>query len=494
MPIPLRHERGGSDSVTDKNKQVTTFMSEHNAQSGELKRGLKNRHIQLIALGGAIGTGLFLGSAGVMKSAGPSMILGYAICGFIAFMIMRQLGEMIVEEPVAGSFAHFAHKYWGGFAGFLSGWNCWVLYILVGMSELSAVGKYVHYWWPEIPTWVTAAGFFVLINAINLMNVKFFGEAEFWFAIIKVAAIVGMIALGAWLLTSGSGGPDASITNLWSHGGFFPHGVSGLVMALAFIMFSFGGLEMLGFTAAEADKPKTVIPKAINQVIYRILIFYVGALVVLLSLTPWDSLVASIDASGGSYGSSPFVQVFSMLGSDTAANLLNFVVLTAALSVYNSGTYCNARMLLGMAEQGDAPAALAKVDKRGVPVRSILVSAAVTLIAVLLNYLMPQNALELLMSLVVATLVINWAMISFSHLKFRQHLDRTGQKPLFKALWYPYGNYVVLAFVVLILGIMLQIPGIQVSVYAMPVWLGVMFVAYLLKGKRGDQAVGSVAK
>lgn len=458
--------------------------------SGELKRGLKNRHIQLIALGGAIGTGLFLGSAGVMKSAGPSMILGYAVCGFIAFMIMRQLGEMIVEEPVAGSFSHFAHTYWGGFAGFLSGWNCWVLYILVGMSELSAVGKYVHYWWPEIPTWVTAAAFFVLINAINLMNVKFFGEAEFWFAIIKVVAIVSMIGLGAYLLTSGNGGPDASVSNLWSHGGFFPHGVSGLVMALAFIMFSFGGLEMLGFTAAEADKPKTVIPKAINQVIYRILIFYVGALVVLLSLTPWDNLVASIDASGGSYGSSPFVQVFSMLGSDVAANLLNFVVLTAALSVYNSGTYCNARMLLGMAEQGDAPASLAKVDKRGVPVRAILVSAAVTLIAVLLNYLMPQNALELLMSLVVATLVINWAMISYSHLKFRQHLDRTGQKPLFKALWYPYGNYLVLAFVVLILGIMLMIPGIQVSVYAIPVWLIAMFLAYLVKGRGQPQAKG----
>ncbi|WP_182774166.1 amino acid permease [Pseudomonas monteilii] len=472
-------------------------MSGQNMHSGELKRGLKNRHIQLIALGGAIGTGLFLGSAGVMKSAGPSMILGYAICGFIAFMIMRQLGEMIVEEPVAGSFSHFAHTYWGGFAGFLSGWNCWVLYILVGMSELSAVGKYVHYWWPEIPTWVTAAAFFVLINAINLMNVKFFGEAEFWFAIIKVVAIVSMIGLGAYLLTSGSGGPDATIANLWSHGGFFPNGVSGLVMALAFIMFSFGGLEMLGFTAAEADKPKSVIPKAINQVIWRILIFYVGALVVLLSLTPWDNLVASIDASGGSYGSSPFVQVFSLLGSDVAAHLLNFVVLTAALSVYNSGTYCNARMLLGMAEQGDAPASLAKVDKRGVPVRSILVSAAVTFVAVLLNYLMPQNALELLMSLVVATLVINWAMISYSHLKFRQHLDRTGQKPLFKALWYPYGNYVVLGFVVLILGIMLMTPGIQVSVYVMPVWLFGMFVVYMVKPRRrmnAGGAAGHVAK
>lgn len=321
-------------------------------EPNQLKRGLKNRHIQLIALGGAIGTGLFLGSAGVLKSAGPSMILGYAICGFIAFLIMRQLGEMIVEEPVAGSFSHFAHSYWGRFPGFLSGWNCWVLYILVGMSELTAVGKYVHYWWPEIPTWVSAAVFFVMINAINLTNVKVFGEAEFWFAIIKVAAIVGMIALGSYLLVSGNGGPQAGVSNLWEHGGFFPNGVGGLVMALAIIMFSFGGLEMLGFTAAEADSPKTVIPKAINQVIYRILIFYIGALVVLLSLTPWDGLLASLNASGDAYSGSPFVQVFSMLGSDTAAHVLNFVVLTAALSVYNSGTYCNSRMLLGMAEQG----------------------------------------------------------------------------------------------------------------------------------------------
>ncbi len=341
-------------------------MDGQHPHSGELKRGLKNRHIQLIALGGAIGTGLFLGSAGVLKSAGPSMILGYAIAGFIAFMIMRQLGEMIVEEPVAGSFSHFAHKYWGGFAGFLSGWNCWVLYILVGMSELTAVGKYIHYWWPEVPTWATAALFFVVVNAINLANVKAFGEAEFWFAIIKVVAIIGMILLGCYLLFSGSGGPQASVSNLWAHGGFFPNGVSGLVMAMAIIMFSFGGLEMLGFTAAEADKPRTVIPKAINQVIYRILIFYIGALVVLLSLTPWDSLLQTLNASGDAYSGSPFVQIFSMIGSGTAAHLLNFVVLTAALSVYNSGTYCNGRMLLGLAEQGDAPRALARVDKRGV--------------------------------------------------------------------------------------------------------------------------------
>ena len=328
-------------------------MADANSPPVTLKRGLKNRHIQLIALGGAIGTGLFLGSAGVLKSAGPSMILGYAIAGFIAFLIMRQLGEMIVEEPVAGSFSHFAHKYWGGYAGFLSGWNYWVLYVLVGMAELTAVGKYIQFWWPEVPTWVSAVVFFVLVNLINTLNVKVFGEMEFWFAIIKVVAIVGMIVLGCYLLFSGTGGPQASISNLWSHGGFFPNGGMGLLMAMAFIMFSFGGLELVGITAAEASEPKKVIPKAINQVVYRILIFYVGALTVLLALYPWDQLLVTLGAGGDAYGSSPFVQIFALIGSDTAAQILNFVVLTAALSVYNSGVYCNSRMLFGLAEQGD---------------------------------------------------------------------------------------------------------------------------------------------
>ena len=453
-------------------------------QTGPLKRGLKNRHIQLIALGGAIGTGLFLGSAGVMASAGPSMILGYAIGGFIAFLIMRQLGEMIVEEPVAGSFSHFAHAYWGPFAGFLSGWNYWVLYVLVGMAELTAVGKYVQYWWPEIPTWVTAAAFFVLINAINLTNVRVFGEAEFWFSIIKVAAIVGMILLGCYLLFSGAGGEQAAVSNLWSHGGFFPNGVSGLVMMMAIIMFSFGGLELVGITAAEADQPKTVIPKAINQVVYRILIFYIGALTVLLSLHPWDDLVATLTAGGDSYGSSPFVQIFSLIGSDTAAHLLNFVVLTAALSVYNSGVYCNSRMLYGLAEQGNAPKQLLKVDKRGVPVLAIAISALFTLICVVVNYLVPKSALELLMSLVVAALVINWAMISLAHIKFRKAMQAKGVEPSFKAFWFPFANYLCLAFVLFILGVMLFIPGIRLSVFAIPVWLLFIWGCYQIRQRR----------
>ncbi|WP_437215684.1 amino acid permease [Pectobacterium sp. LFLA-215] len=441
---------------------------------GTLKRGLKNRHIQLIALGGAVGTGLFLGIAQTIKMAGPSVLLGYAIGGLIAFLIMRQLGEMVVEEPVAGSFSHFAYKYWGDFAGFASGWNYWVLYVLVAMAELSAVGIYVQYWWPDIPTWVSAAVFFLLINAINLANVKVYGEMEFWFAIIKVAAIIGMIVFGGWLLFSGTGGPEATVTNLWAQGGFFPNGVLGLVMAMAVIMFSFGGLELVGITAAEADDPEKSIPRATNQVIYRILIFYIGSLAILLSLYPWGKVVE---------GGSPFVMIFHELNSNVVATVLNIVVLTAALSVYNSCVYCNSRMLFGLAKQGNGPKVLETVDGRGVPVVAIGISALATALCVLINYLIPGKAFELLMALVVSALVINWAMISLAHLKFRAQKNKEGVVTKFKALFYPLGNYLCLLFLAGILVIMFLTQGIQISVLLIPVWLVILGVGYFIKKK-----------
>jgi aromatic amino acid transport protein AroP len=426
-------------------------------------------------LGGAIGTGLFLGIAQTIKMAGPSVLLGYAIGGFIAFLIMRQLGEMVVEEPVAGSFSHFAYKYWGDFAGFLSGWNYWAMFILVGMAELTAVGIYIQYWWPDIPTWVSAAVFFVLINLINLVNVRLYGETEFWFAIIKVVAIVGMIVFGAWLLASGNGGPQASINNLWEQGGFMPHGIEGLVMAMAVIMFSFGGLEMVGITAAEAADPRRSIPKATNQVVYRILIFYIGSLTVLLSLYPWHKVVE---------GGSPFVMIFHALDSSLVATLLNVVVLTAALSVYNSGVYANSRMLFGLATQGNAPKALTRVNKRGVPMLSIALSALVTSVGVLINYVMPGKAFELLMALVVSTLVINWVMICLAHLRFRAAKNRQGVIPVFKALWYPFGNYLCLVFLSLILVIMYFSEGIRISVLLMPVWILLLWIGFMLTRRK----------
>ncbi|OHV96952.1 aromatic amino acid transporter [Janthinobacterium lividum] len=443
-----------------------------NTEPQELKRGLKSRHIQLIALGGAIGTGLFLGIAQTIKMAGPSVLLGYGIAGVIAFLIMRQLGEMVVDEPVAGSFSYFADKYCGHLPGFLSGWNYWVLYVLVSMAELTAVGIYVQYWWPGVPTWVSALIFFCAINAISLLNVKAFGEMEFWFALIKVVAIIGMIVFGAYLLASGDAGPQASVANLWQHGGFFPNGWQGLVMAMAVIMFSFGGLELVGITAAEADDPSTTIPRATNQAIYRILIFYIGALGILLSLYPWQNVVT---------GGSPFVLIFHALDSNLVATALNVVVLTAALSVYNSGVYCNTRMLFGLAKQGNAPRALLRLNRRGVPLAALGVSALATGACVVVNYFMPGEAFEVLMGLVVSALIINWAMISWIHLRFRAQKKIEGKTTLFQSLGYPFTNYLCLVFLAGILVIMYLTPGLRISVYLIPVWLGALGVGYWIK-------------
>jgi len=418
---------------------------------------------------------LFLGSAATINMAGPSVLLGYALGGMIAFLIMRQLGEMVVEEPVAGTFSHFAYRYWGGFAGFLSGWNYWMLYVLVGMAELTAVGKYVQFWWPDIPLWVSALVFFGFINAINLFNVRWYGEMEFWFSIIKVSAIIAMIGFGAWLLASGNGGEQAAVSNLWALGGFFPNGINGLVMAMAIIMFSFGGLELVGITAAEVRDPGQTIPKATNQLIYRILIFYIGALGVLLALCPWDQ-VSEIG--------SPFVLIFASLDNTWVATALNIIVLTAALSVYNSGVYCNSRMLLGLALQGNAPRMLTKINARGVPVAGLAVSAGVTALCVVVNYLIPAEALGILMSLVVAALVINWAMITITHLKFRQHLAAHGRRAAFASPGAPITNGVCLVFVAGILVVMGLTPGIRTALLLIPAWVLLLGAAYAIRRRK----------
>lgn len=461
-------------------------------EAQKLERGLQNRHIQLIALGGAIGTGLFLGIGPAAVLAGPSVILGYALAGVIAFFIMRQLGEMVVEEPVSGSFSHFAYRYWGTFAGFAAGWNYWMLYILVSMSELTAIGVYVHFWWPEIPLWSSSLFFFIAINALNLSSVKVYGEAEFWFSIIKVVAIMAMICFGTYLLISGAGGTQASIGNLWNDGGFFPKGLlrsdgkggfEGLFAAISMIMFSFGGLELIGITAAEADQPEKTIPKATNQVIYRILIFYVGALVILFALSPWKSITTD---------SSPFVTVFESLKSfqfslfgktiyftSLMANALNLIVLTAALSVYNSCVYSNSRMLFGLAEQGNAPAFLSKLNKNHVPVKAIIVSGLFAAICIIVNKLIPEKALEVLMSLVVSSLMINWLMISVVHLKFRKNKKVQQVITKFPSFIYPLSNYICLVFLVSILTLM-WITGMKLPVALIPGWIVFLYLCYLL--------------
>ena len=294
--------------------------------SSEMKRGLKNRHLQMIALGGAIGTGLFYGSASTIALAGPAVMLSYLIGGVVIFFIMRMLGEMAVDEPVSGSFSYYATKYWGKFPGFLSGWNYWFNYVLVSMAELTAVGIYMQFWYPDMPQWIAALVCLVVITVVNLINVRLYGEFEFWMALVKISAIVLMIVLGLCLLFgSGQPFPD-NISNIWQNGGFMPNGWWGLALSITVVMFSFGGIELIGITAGEAENPDHTIPKAINQVIWRILIFYVGTMAVLMALWPWNKV--GMEAS-------PFVQIFSNVGVPAAAHILNFVVLTAAVSVYN---------------------------------------------------------------------------------------------------------------------------------------------------------------
>jgi len=442
-----------------------------NNESSQLQRGLKNRHIQLIAMGGAIGTGLFLGSAQVIQSAGPSIILGYAIGGLIAFLIMRQLGEMIVHEPVAGSFSHFAYKYWGKFPGFLAGWNYWILYILVAMTELTAVAKYINYWWPHIPAWTSVLFFFIVITLVNLGNVKFYGESEFWLSIVKVTAVISMIVFGLYLILTADASSGASFSNLWTAGGFFPNGFEGLFYMLAFLMFAFGGIELIGMAAAEAENPEKTIPKAINQVVFRILVFYVGALTILLSLVPWNQLEL------GGLDKSPFVMIFSQLGIDWAAHLLNFIILTAALSVYNSGMYANSRMLYGLAQQGNAPKIFKTVNKQGVPIPAVLFSALLIFGCVLLNYFVPEDALSHLIYVVVGALVLNWAMITLTHLKFKDYIQKNGILSKFPALFSPLSNYIVLVFIAVVLYIMWT-QGFKESVLMLPIWVVLMLVLY----------------
>ena len=303
-------------------------------EASQMQRGLKNRHLQMIALGGAIGTGLFYGSASTISLGGPSVIAAYLICGIVIFLIMRMLGEMAVEEPVSGSFSYYADKYWGPFPGFMLGWNYWFSYVIISMAELTAVGIYVHYWLPDLPQWVTALVCLMAITCLNLVNVRAYGETEFWMSFIKVAAILGMIALGAWLICQDSRPFPQNFSNLWDYGGILPNGIWGFCLAMVTVIFSFGGVELIGITAGEAENPERSLPKAINQIIWRILVFYIGTMVVIMSLWPWNQIGTQ---------NSPFVQIFTNVGFPAAANLLNFVVLAAAISVYNSAIYGNSR-------------------------------------------------------------------------------------------------------------------------------------------------------
>ncbi|MDR0799974.1 MAG: amino acid permease [Endomicrobium sp.] len=453
-------------------------------QESNLKRKLTNRHIQFIAIGGAVGTGLFLGTGSAIFTAGPAVILGYLIAGFSIFLIMRQLGEMETEEPMTGSFSYFAYKYWGKFPGFLSGWNYWIQYVLVGITELTAVAAYVQYWFPTLETWKTALFFFMLINAINLIAVKAYAEIEFWFSIIKVTAICAMILAGGYILIVNTSLVDgATIKNLWMAAtvgknagnpilsGFFPHGIIGLLAAIPMITFAFGGLELIGITAAETANPQKTIPKAINQVVFRILSLYIGSIIVLLSLYHWSNLQTM---------ESPFVMIFDKIGFKHAAWALNFVILSAALSVYNSCIYSNSRTLYGLALQNNAPQIFSKTTKKGVPVAAQMLSGILTFLVVPLNYFLPNwvDAFQVVISFVVVCILINWGLITMSHMKFKKQKNLENHKTLFPSPFYPYTNYIVFAFILSILIIMALLQGMTKQAIAVPIWILIIYTLY----------------
>lgn len=437
-----------------------------------LERGLKNRHIQMIALGGCIGTGLFYGTAESIPLAGPAIILAYLLGGSAIYMIIRMMGEMATEEPVAGAFSHFAYKYWGEYPGFLAGWNYWFLYILVSMAELSVMGKYINYWYPAVAPWLVALAAIVIITAINLVSVKFFGEAEFWLALIKVIAVVGMIAFGLFLIAKGLTDSNSTVrvSNLWNFGLLSENGWWGVWVSLVVVMFSFGGTELIGITAGEAENPEKTIPQAIRQVMWRILIFYLGAIIIMLIMVPWNQMDAGI---------SPFVLVFDSLGIPHVGGILNFVILTAAISVYNSGIYSNGRMLFGLAEQGNAPKLFMKLSSNKIPYVAVLFSSCITLVAVIVNFLVPDGAFMIVMSVAIAAAVITWAMIILVHLRFRKAME--GKEIKFKTPFFPVVNYICLIFLAVVVAAMTQFGSFKIAVYVAPVWIFLTFIGYMIK-------------
>ena len=442
-----------------------------------LRKGLTTRHIQMIAFGGAIGTGLFYGSAEGIKLAGPSILLAYALGGVVIFFVVRAIGEMSVYRPSSGSFSRYANDYWSPRAGFVAGWNYWFNYIAVAMAELTVVGQYIQYWFPSVPAWASAAVVLLVITMVNLVGVRAFGEFEFWFSAIKVAAVVGMIVLGLYVIAAGVNSnphlPDPSFGHLFSDG-FLAKGLTGLLASLVFVMFSFGGIELIGITAGEAENPQRSIPKAVNQVVYRILIFYIGALTIVMAVVPWNAIDGKL---------SPFVQIFDSVGISAAAHVLNFVVLTAALSVYNSGLYSNGRMLYSLARQGNAPKVFMRLSRRGIPYAGVLFSSMVTAVAVAVIYFLPDTAFTILMAMALGASIISWVMILLTHRAFRKRIGSGLADLAFKLPGGLASNAVALVSLVGVFILMAFNPDYRTSVAVMPIWLFILFAAYEVKKK-----------
>ncbi len=436
-----------------------------------LAHSLKTRHILMIALGSAIGTGLFFGAGESIKLAGPSILLSYAIGGIIMYIVIRALGEMTVHDPNAGSFSYYAYKYIGNYAGFIAGWNYWFNYIIVSMLELTATTMFLDFWFPHASHWLIALNILIIFTAINLMNVKLYGEFEFWFAGIKVTVIIALIILGLYLIIGNEHTHNnTNIDNLWAHGGFFANGYSGFLFSFVVVIFSFGGTELIGITAGEAENPGRTIPMAINGVILRILIFYIATLAIILCLYPWNKIDSSL---------SPFVDVFSKIGIAKAADIMNFVAITAALSSLNSGIYGTARMAYGLSGQRNAPKILGRLSKNGIPYMAILFSLFFIFITVILNYWYPKKIFNILLAVATLAAIINWLTILITQMVFRQKVGLANIK--YKIPLYPLTSIIAIVFFVIVIITMTQMKDMSLAIYIAPAWLLLLSIAYWIK-------------
>ncbi|AKK03690.1 amino acid permease [Corynebacterium epidermidicanis] len=446
-----------------------------------LHRGMKSRHLQMISFGSAIGTGLFLGSGASIQQAGPGVLVAFAIAGFVIYLMMRMLGEMAVAHPVSGSFSTYAREYIGRRAGFITGWNWWFTTIVVGMLELTAAGTIMDFWFPDLPHWITALVTLLIVTAINLVHVGAFAEAEFWLSFIKVAALILMIVVGAAIVLGLTPEPALGVKNITEHGGMFPMGFTGVLFSLVAVIFAFGGIESIGTAAGETENPEKTLPNAINSVIWRILLFYIGGMGIIVLLAPWDQLDTA---------TSPFVRALTTIGISGAATGLNLIVLVAALSVFNTMTFSGTRMLRDLSLGDQAPPFFAATNSRGVPVRALLFNAALMGISVLLNYLFEGKLLIIFIAIIVGAELISWTSITISHFKFRQVQRQDGVKSSYAAPFFPIANMICLAFFAMIYVLMAILPDYRTGAIALPIWilvLGVIWQGKMIHDRRQEK-------
>lgn len=445
-----------------------------------LRRSLSNRHLQLIAIGGAIGTGLFMGSGKTISLAGPSILLVYLIIGVMLFFVMRAMGELLLSNLEYKSFIDFSTDLLGPWAGFYCGWTYWFCWIITAIADVIAIAAYVQYWFPGMPAWIPAVLCVLLLLTLNLVTVRLFGEMEFWFALIKIIAIVALIITGvglvAWGFTSPSGN-KASLANLWNDGGFFPTGIGGFFAGFQIAVFAFVGIELVGTTAAETADPERNLPKAINSIPVRIIIFYVLALVAIMMVTPWRQVLP---------GKSPFVELFVLAGIPAAASLINFVVLTSATSSSNSGIFSTSRMLYGLAEENHAPKAFSKLSKAAVPSRGLMFSCFILLLGATMVYVVPDlvTAFTLVTTLSAVLFMFVWSLILFAYIAYRRKRPELHAASKYKMPGGVFMCWACLVFFVFVLVLLTLQADTRAALMASPVWFVLLAIGYAVKRKR----------